>query len=229
VIDQTLVFSALLLGLAGTPHCAAMCGAACVTLSHGRRAAWVFQGARVLGYALAGAVAASSVSVIGRFGQSTAALRPLWTLVHVAAMALGVWLVATGRQPGWMERVGQRGSPSAELQVVHGPNAGVVRGAAIGLAWVAWPCGLLQSALMVAALANSAGSGGLAMATFAVASSPGLLLAPTLWRRLAASGADGQRWSRYAVRAAGAMLAGASLWALGHETLMRVAAWCGVG
>jgi sulfite exporter TauE/SafE len=229
VIDQALVFGALLMGLAGTPHCAAMCGAACGTLSRGRRASWAFQGARVLGYALAGAVASSSVSVIGRLGQSTAAMRPLWTLVHAAAMALGLWLMATGRQPGWMERVGQRGSLSAELQVVSGPNAGVVRGAAIGLAWAAWPCGLLQSALMVAALTNSAGSGALVMATFAVASAPGLWLAPTLWRRLAAAGGDGQRWSRLAVRAAGAVLAGASLWALGHETLLRVAAWCGVG
>jgi sulfite exporter TauE/SafE len=228
VIDQALVFSALLMGLAGTPHCAVMCGAACGALTRRQRASWAFHGARVLGYAIAGAVAASSVSVIARFGQSTAALRPLWTLVHVAALALGMWLVATGRQPGWMERAGQRGSVSAELQVISGPNAGVFRGAAIGLAWAAWPCGLLQSALMVAALANSAWFGALAMAAFATASLPGLLLAPTLWRRLAARDKDGQRWSRFAVRAAGAMLAGASLWALGHETLMRVAAWCGV-
>ena len=28
-MDQALIFSAVLMGLAGTPHCLAMCGAAC--------------------------------------------------------------------------------------------------------------------------------------------------------------------------------------------------------
>jgi hypothetical protein len=83
---------------------------------------------------------------------------------------------------------------------------------------------------MVAALGDQAWQGALTMASFAAASSLGLIAAPTLWLKLAGrGGVDGQRFGRWAVRAAGAMLAGASAWALGHETMQRVAAWCGVG
>jgi sulfite exporter TauE/SafE len=229
-MNEALIVSALLMGLAGTPHCAAMCGVACSAFSRGSASALAFHGARLAGYAFAGAVAASSVAVLARWGQSTAALRPLWTLVHVAALALGVWLLLSGRQPEWMARVGQRAPAASAWQVVKGPTAAKLRSVGAGLAWVAWPCGLLQSALMVAALADQAWQGALTMACFAAASSLGLIAAPMLWSRLAGrGGGDGQRFSRWAVRAAGAMLAGASAWALVHETMQRVAAWCGVG
>jgi sulfite exporter TauE/SafE len=231
-MNEALIVSATLMGLAGTPHCAAMCGVACSPFSRSSASALSFHGARMAGYALAGAFAASSVGLMARFGQSTAALRPLWTLVHVAALALGLWLLCAGRQPAWMAGVGQRASamPGA-WQVVRGPGAAAgLRSAGAGLAWVAWPCGLLQSALMVAALADQAWQGALTMASFAAASALGLIAAPTLWRKLAGlGGGDGQSLSRLAVRAAGVMLAGASAWALGHETMQRVAAWCGVG
>ena len=55
-------------------------------------------------------------------------------------------------------------------------EAAPARSAGLGLAWVAWPCGLLQSALRVAALANTPASGALVMAGFAGASAAGLLL-----------------------------------------------------
>jgi sulfite exporter TauE/SafE len=95
-----------------------------------------------------------------------------------------------------------------------------------GLGWVAWPCGLLQSALLVAGLANTAVQGALVMAAFAAASALGLLLGPALWWRL--SGGAANRWMspHLAVRLAGLALALASAWALGHGLWLRVAAWC---
>ena len=54
----TLAGTALLMGLAGGPHCLAMCGAACGGLARasGPRKVpgmWSFQGGRLVGYSLA--------------------------------------------------------------------------------------------------------------------------------------------------------------------------------
>lgn len=230
-MDQALLLSAVLMGLAGTPHCLAMCGAACTAASGGGRGARLlaFHAGRLLAYAAAGAVAAASVGSLAALGQAVGALRPLWTLVHMAALALGLFLLWQGRQPGWMERLGRARAQAVphrgggHWQVIRGP----ARSAGIGLAWVAWPCGLLQSALLVAALANSAAAGALVMGGFAVASAAGLLLGPALWWRVT-GGRPGAAMASptTAVRWAGAALALASAWALGHGLWMRVIAWC---
>lgn len=229
-MDQALLLSAVLMGLAGTPHCLAMCGASCTAASGGRLLGLLpLHLGRLLGYALAGAVAAASIGSLAALGQAVAALRPLWSLVHLAALALGLYLLWQGRQPAWMERLGRpRAKPvthqgSSAWQVVKLP----VRRAGLGLAWVAWPCGLLQSALLVAGLANTPWHGALVMAGFAAASAAGLVLGPALWWRWSGGrGLGGAAPATLAVRWAGAALALASAWALGHGLWMRVAAWC---
>ncbi|HQC98064.1 MAG TPA: sulfite exporter TauE/SafE family protein [Aquabacterium sp.] len=230
-MDQALLLSAVLMGLAGTPHCLAMCGAACTAASGGGQGGRLlaFHIGRLVAYAAAGAVAAASVGSLAALGQAVGALRPLWTLVHMAALALGLFLLWQGRQPGWMERLGRARTDMVQhrdsngWQVVRGP----ARSAGIGLAWVAWPCGLLQSALLVAALANSAAAGALVMGGFAAASAAGLLLGPALWWRITGGRPGAAAASpAVAVRWAGAALALASAWALGHGLWMRVVAWC---
>lgn len=214
--------SATLLGLAGTPHCAAMCTAPCAAATGGsRRASWAFHAARVAGYAAAGAVAASSVSALASWSQWSPALRPLWALLHAGALAIGLWLLFKGRQPAWLARLGRAPAPAAGWQRVQGP----ARAAAIGSAWFAWPCGLLQSALLVAAMASGAAAGGAAMAGFALASAPGLILGPWAWKRWV-QGAQAERRERMVTRVAGAMLAGASGWALVAGVWHQVAAFC---
>jgi len=97
----------------------------------------------------------------------------------------------------------------------------------VGAVWFAWPCGLLQSALMVAALANGPAAGAAVMAAFALASSVALGAMPMLWARAAGGSAQwGGRITVWMVRLSGAALAGASAWALGHDLLVRVAAYC---
>lgn len=239
-MDQALLLSAVLMGLAGTPHCLAMCGAACTAASGGGalRQLLPLHLGRLVAYAAAGALAAASVGSLASLGQAVAALRPVWTGVHIGALGLGLFLLWQGRQPAWMARLGRRRGgvaqphAGARWQAIKGP----ARSAGLGLAWVAWPCGLLQSALLVAALANSPAAGATVMAGFAVASAAGLLWGPALWWRLAAgrqgAGAQGggvlaaALSGRGAVRWAGAALALASAWALGHGLWMRVAAWC---
>lgn len=234
-MDIALFLSALMLGAAGAPHCAAMCGPASASLLRGcaqrgqPAAPLAFHGARVLGYAAAGAVAASSVGLLAQLGQLSPVLRPLWTLLHCAALGLGVWLLWQGRQPAWLENLGRSSSRIAPQQAGHAGwqrMQGPARAAAAGSLWVAWPCGLLQSALVVAALANSAWGGAAVMAGFAVASAAGLSLAPWAFARLAGGGAGALQVSAWAVRVAGAALAAASAWALGHDLIHRVVAYC---
>jgi len=234
-LDSALIASAALLGLAGTPHCAAMCGAPCAALTGGRSpgAMAAFHVARTASYALGGAVAASSMGALASLSQFSPALRPLWTVLHALALALGLWLLWYGRQPAWMgsfgrvtrtaPAIGANGGPAnpGSWQRMRGP----VRAAAGGSVWVAWPCGLLQSALLVAAMTGSGSAGAAAMAGFAVASSAGLIFAPWIWQRLM-RGEGAARRERWVVRAAGLMLAGASGWALSHGLWHQVAAFC---
>ena len=89
-----------------------------------------------------------------------------------------------------------------------------------------WPCGLLRSALVVAALANHAWGGALAMGAFALASAPALAFGPRLLLRLLhRRGADARALS-WAVRLSGAGLLLASAWAIWHDFWLRIAAYC---
>jgi sulfite exporter TauE/SafE len=226
--DAALIASAAMLGLAGAPHCAAMCGAPCAAaIGGGGPCATVgFHAARLAGYAVAGGVAAASVGAVAGLAAWSPALRPLWTLLHVLALALGAWLLWTGRQPGWLSslgRVPQAAAPGG-WQRLRGPG----RATLFGSLWFAWPCGLLHSALLVAAMTGGAAAGATAMAGFALASSPGLLAAPWALRRLARGGdaAGAARAERWAVRAAGALLVGAAGFALTHGLWADFIAWC---
>ena len=194
------------------------------------RPSWFgFHFGRLLGYAAAGAVVASSVGLLARLGQWSPALRPLWTLAHLAALALGLWLLWKGRQPEWLDRLGRDGQRAngvagrAGWQRMQGPT----KAAAAGAVWWAWPCGLLQSALMVAALSNGPWAGAAVMSAFALSSAVALGLAPVLWARW--TGGDtrlGGRITQWVVRLSGAALAAASAWALGHDLWVRIAAYC---
>lgn len=239
-MDLTLALSAFLMGLAGAPHCTAMCGPACAAVlgpaprGGGALAAPVlgFHLTRVLSYAAAGAVAAVGVAWMGAASAAAPLLRPAWTLVHIAAMTLGLWMLWTARQPEWMTRLARRAPSSANpgsWQVVRGPRAAWTAGAL----WVAWPCGLLHSALVVAGLANTASGGALVMASFAVASAAGLQIAPWAWSRwvsspsgVAASSTGAQRRAAWLVRSAGGLLVVGSAWALGMDVWGRVWDYC---
>jgi len=226
MLDLALAGSALLMGLAGTPHCLAMCGPTAAACGRaGRGAAGAFQLGRMLSYGLGGAVVAASVGALAWIGSAAAWLRPLWLLVHAAALLLGLYLLVFARQPAWLGQIGRQ----VNVATLAMPGAGRVvlsapaRSGLVGLAWVAWPCGLLQSALLTAGLASGAAAGALVMMAFAAGSGAGLALGPGLL--LKALGAQGMAW---AVRLAGLALITASGWALGHGVWLQVAALCGL-
>ena len=222
-----LIVATGLMGLAGTPHCAAMCAAPCaaVTRSCGPSVTIqpAFHAGRLLGYAAAGAAAAYSMTAMQHWLSAVPALRPLWTLLHVAALALGMWMLASGRLPAFGAARAPAQAPPLGWQRIRGP----LRSAAAGTAWIAWPCALSQSALLVAALADRPWNGAAAMAAFGLASSAGLVIGPLMLRRLGGRAQAGAVVAvTWPVRLAGLALSAGSAWALGHGLWQRVAAWC---
>ena len=219
-MQSALPITALLMGLAGGAHCIAMCGAACGGIARAcggdrpQPALLALQAGRLLSYSAAGAVVAASVSSLGDWSTSVAWLRPLWSMVHLAAVLLGLWLLWAARQPAWLEHIGQR--VDTQVMVVQGPGQmgrGMARAGMLGTLWAAWPCGLLHSALLVAALGNGPVTGAAIMASFALGSGLSLWAGPSLWWRMA-GGAPSERLQALAVRLAGAVLALVSAWAL---------------
>lgn len=232
-MQLALAGAALLMGLAGGPHCVAMCGAASSAVirivplpaaGQGAMPALAAPGAfhvgRIASYAAAGAAAAASVDSLALASAQVAALRPLWVLLHVFVFAWGAMLAVTGRQPLWARRIG-RSLESRLRPHAGGTGLGVL---ATGLLWVALPCGLLYSALMLAGLGNGAVEGAALMGLFAVGSGLSLVIGPWLWRRLRLAGVEGrQTWG---ARVAGVLLASVAVQALWSDLVRQIDAWC---
>jgi hypothetical protein len=206
-MDAALIASATLMGLAGMPHCAAMCSAPCA-LAGGRRPAGLLLG-RLLGYMAGGAVAAASAQALARASQGALLLQPAWALLQAAMLLLGLTLLVRGRMPVWLGAVKWRPQPRHAF--------------ATGMAWVVMPCGLLHAALLLASLSGSMAGGATAMAGFALASTPGLVIAPVWRARLLKRGARGEM---LALRLAGLALVLGAAWALGHGVWQRVMLAC---
>jgi hypothetical protein len=211
-MEFALLLSALALGWR-VPHCAAMCAAPCA----GHRArrqrpgrldlSWC-TGAVVCRWPAPWRLAASArwprwrngARCSGRCGRCCTRRPSCW-----ACGCSG----RAGSRPGW-NRLG-RGSaraagPAAGWQRIRGPVKAGRR-----LVWAAWPCGLLQSALVLAALANSPAGGALVMTGFALVSATGLMAGPGCGRGSAAARSrSGPR--RWVVRLSGHDLAGVAGW-----------------
>ena len=222
-MQSSLAITTLLMGLAGGPHCVAMCGAACAGLAQAAgarrgQALTAFQLGRLLGYSLLGALAAASVQGLGWLTTQSAAIRPVWTLLHLAAMALGVLLMLQARQPAWLDQAARR--LWAKVRAFN-DRYGRAAPWMVGMLWALMPCGLLYSALMVAALSGHALDGAMTMALFALGSSVSLWAGPWLWLRLQTLG-DGS----WGMRLAGLALLSVSAWGLWMGLVHDQAPWC---
>ncbi|MEY3778462.1 MAG: sulfite exporter TauE/SafE family protein [Betaproteobacteria bacterium] len=222
-MQTSLAFTALIMGLAGGPHCVAMCGAACAGMgqvagAHQNRALLSFQLGRWLGYSLMGGLAAFSVQALGWLTVESAALRPVWSMLHVAAVVLGLLLIWQAKQPVWLDQSAQQ--LWAKIRRLNA-NLGKIAPMAVGALWALMPCGLLYSALMVAALTGNVLDGALTMASFALGSGVSLGMAPWLLLKLKNLG-DGA----WGIRLAGLALASTSGWALWMGLVHNQAPWC---
>ena len=224
-MKTSLAMTALLMGLAGGPHyinknSTTSAGIGKAAGARKTSALWTFQAGRLLSYSALGAVAAASMQGLGWLTTQTAALRPVWTLFHVAVMMMGLMLVLLARQPVWLDATAR--NVWARVQAF---NAAWGRGAplAIGALWAFMPCGLLYSAVLVFAFSGGPLDGALTMTLFALGSSVSLLIGPWLLLRLRGNGSGD-----WGVRLAGLALVVTSGWALWMGLVHDTAPWCSV-
>ena len=171
--DLLTLTAALLTGLMGGLHCAAMCGGIATGLAAqsprgGLPTAFALNGGRVLGYVLAGAI-------VGGFGGGLLALARSEGLATTLRVAMGVVLVLVALRLLWPLRLGALGKAGAwlwrGLQPVQArllPKAGPWRPWVQGLFWGWLPCGLSTTVLAAAWLEASALHGALLMLAFGI-------------------------------------------------------------
>ena len=225
------------MGLVGGPHCLAMCAAPChaVIQGHDRSvrvqrlerqslplwnwSASQFHIGRLLGYGVLGGVSAFAMEQVAWFSDRTSALHPVWVLMHLLILAWGLLMLFQGQQPLWLEKAGRRAW--SKVQPILAMRGGVMLA---GMAWAMMPCGLLYSAILVAALSGGAWAGFASMVAFGVGGALWLLLAPLVWHWL--SGRVQKIRSEWGTRAAGLMLVLVSLWALWMDLIYKPSLWC---
>jgi sulfite exporter TauE/SafE len=224
--------AALVAGLAGSGHCLAMCGGVAGALAvraHGADAglgsrvslALVYNIARIVSYAVAGALAGS----LGRALVAAVDVAALSLALRVLAGA--VMVAAAGRLLfGWrlldpLEAAGsglwRRVMPWASGRT---RSRNSLTGAmALGLAWGWLPCGLTYSMLLLAATTANATMGALVMAAFGLGTMPAMVTATVAFDRAA------RALSRKATlrTAAGALLLVFGAWTAGNAVYHAVA------
>lgn len=185
---------------------------------------------RLTSYAIGGALASMSIGTLRSAAQYSVALKPLWTMALIAIALLGLALAVQGRQPLWMESTMRRVSGGINKAMPsRAPASGWQQRYAVGLGWALLPCGLLYSALLVAALANDVLSGALAMIAFGIGSGLSLQMWTWLWQRSTSVKSGPRDWqANIGTRLAGAALIGFSMWTLFHGLQQAVPGWCAV-
>jgi sulfite exporter TauE/SafE len=242
-----VAWSALVMGVVGGSHCLAMCSAPCGALIGGRdtaavgpalaadaqtqvhwlglrggRQAWrsaVFHAGRLGGYAVMGALAGAAMDSLAWLTQQAVALQSVWTLMHVAVMGWGLMMVFEMRQPIWMERAGR--VVWGKVQPIVRSNHGLLTA---GVLWGLMPCGLLYSALLVAALSGGALEGALSMVLFGLGSGIWLVGGPWAWTLIKARVSLVR--AAWGSRIAGGLLCSVAAWALWMDLVYKPSLWC---
>jgi sulfite exporter TauE/SafE len=192
------LFPVFLVGLAGSVHCAGMCGGIVGALSVARRPAFpvpvrtvalqrlasaadgravlqvaAYNAGRIASYAGAGALAGGLAGGAGRLAGLPALQAGAYVLANLMLVALGLYLMDAWRALAGLERGGQalwrRISPL--LQRI-GPPDTPARMFAAGALWGWLPCGMVYSMLVTAMLSGSALGGASVMLAFGLGTLP---------------------------------------------------------
>lgn len=223
-VDLLVLGAALLTGLLGGAHCAAMCGGIATGLSVGSRGWWAALQpnlGRVGGYVLAGAIVGGiggGLLGVARMPQLGIAMR---ALVGVVLVVAGLRMLDRGnRLPRFFGGPGNRlWQVLRPLQRRLLPADSAGKRVALGMLWGWMPCGLSTTLLAAAWLSASAAHGALTMAAFGLGTLP--VMVPLTW----AGARVGQRLQRGALRnVAGLMVIASGLLTLAAPWLMQLPA-----
>jgi sulfite exporter TauE/SafE len=177
----SLLGAALIAGLMGGAHCAAMCGGIVGAVSHGQSAArWrlalAYNAGRIATYTFAGALA-------GALGQSALWLRggamarhTVMAMAGAALILLALYVAGLSPLVRAVDAAGsviwRRVQPWSRHFL---PADTVPRSLGLGLLWGWLPCGMVYAVLLTALSTGSALDGAIVMAAFGVGTLPNLL------------------------------------------------------
>ena len=176
-----LLLTAFAAGAFGSAHCLGMCGPLVIVLEGGSPSdgRWLrrfaYNAGRLGFYAGLGAVAGAGGTMFARLPMGGVVLR---CIAAGLVMAMGLQLATRWQPLRALERVGgslwQRLTPLTRHVL---PANTLPRAVAAGLLWGAVPCGLVYSALALAASSGNAPAGAAIMLAFWAGTLPALLLA----------------------------------------------------
>lgn len=221
---ELAVLTALLAGFFGSTHCIGMCGAIVVlfeTPAAGaarlnpwlRRALYNF--GRLCFYVLLGGIAGLGGAVLSKTAGVATSLQVLRVLAALFVIAIGLNLLFDWRLTRFLETAGaglwRRLSRLAKY-VLPANTAG--RALAAGFLWGALPCGLVYSAVAIAATTGTLPGGSAVMLAFWLGTAPAML----------AVGASAERLKRLRANSALRRFAGLIVVLLGLAALTPVVA-----
>lgn len=186
-MDPTFLTAAVL-GVMGSTHCIGMCGGIVGALSSGRASAngqpvrsdpgyhLTYNAGRIASYAIAGALAGVIGAQSSRFSADVAL--PLGGVVAGLFMvAAGAYVFGWTPAVAWIERGGQRAWKYIQpIGARFLPVTSPLHAFGLGLVWGWLPCGMVYSALVLAALSGSPAKGAAMMAAFGLGTLPALLV-----------------------------------------------------
>ena len=225
-MSSTLTFwAALLLGLAASGHCLAMCGGITAALGvatlrggDGRPRLLLlicYQLGRIASYSLAGLLFAGMLGGLIALLDIESVRRTLRALSALALLFAALVAFGRVRDPGLRigHRIWHRLAPLGRRLL---PIASVPRAFAFGMVWGWMPCGFVYTVLLIATLQQGAVDGAMTMAAFGLGTAPALLIAGFGAQRLTG-------WAAHSAtrRVAGSVLLISALMTLSGPWLMH--------
>lgn len=185
LILAAVLAGGLLMGFAGSLHCAGQCGgiASSLLIATGRgssaseraKALLITQLGRMVTYTIAGGVVGVAGNAFGSL-LDLAGIQPLLRILG-GAMLAWVGLALTGVVPG--PQIFDRRRVAISGRIGGRNLSSALRNSSallLGMAWGAAPCAMVYNALMTAMLTGTAATGALFMAGFGLATVPAVAL-----------------------------------------------------
>jgi sulfite exporter TauE/SafE len=213
--DLLVLGSALVSGLMGSAHCAAMCGGIATGFAvPGTRNGWVEalqpNVGRLLGYAVAGALAGGIGHGIVSIASAPPVGRALRAAVGLVLVGVALRLLDRNGRHAYLALPGRWAARLFAPAWRHArPAGGGLRRLLAGVIWGWLPCGLSSTVLLAAWLQASAWQGSLTMLAFGIGTLP--LMLPLTW--------SGARLGQVLQRTGWRVAAGAAVMLAGLATL----------
>lgn len=192
---QAMLLTALVTGLLGGVHCAAMCGGIVGMTSapgaDGIPPGWgrnlAYQAGRLGSYVIAGTLA-------GAASEASLAVRGSLMTPQILMVVMGVALLVTALNVAGVRPVTRSVEAAGallwrQLQPLSRrflPVRSARQALGLGLVWGWLPCGMVYAVLLLALASGSAAQGAMMLAAFGVGTLPNLLLIGWSWRGLRA-------------------------------------------